>query len=630
MVQGTSVALLRDIQTLFDSGTAAGLSDRHLLERFAAHRDAAADAALEVLILRHGPTVLRVCRTLLPDPNDAQDAFQATFLVLVRRRESVRKLESLGGWLYGVANRVARRARVEAARRRAVEGRAALRVVEAFEPDTATDSDREVFGSIVQEEVRRLPEKYRSVVVLCYWEGLTQEQAAVQLGIPLGTVRSRIARSRDLLRRRLTRRGSAPIASMLTARFDTASDSLPRLTPIPSELVLPTVRAASRLLVGQSTAEVVSRSTALLVQRILWSMAMIKLFKLATSFFAIALTIWGVTLWARQPEPRRSRLHPEARPDLTQSGRTKAAPALKDGPAHVIEPPDLVIVEVLEALPGQPVSGERLVRPDGTISLGFYGDIHVAGLTLPEVKEEIVQHMRKFLSEEILGLIIVDPETGEPMIDPKTNKVRKIDPKDTDRVFVNVTAYNSKNYYVEGEVWYPGRLPFTGRETVLDVLHYVGGLAPAADRSRIRLIRNYPKGSSVQVLPVDYEEITMGTDSSTNYQLLPGDRLVIPRDPGYSPPTPTTVRSQQRAPQPPKLPEASRYFPTSTGDEPADKQLESLRSVERHVIELERKLDKVIERMDRAAEKVEAKSSEKPRSRGGPVPERQEESTPEE
>ena len=193
MAGSTSVALLHDIQTLFDAGTAAGLSDRQLLERFAGRRDAAAEAAFEVLVLRHGPMVLRVCRNVLHDPNDAQDAFQATFLVLVRRVGAVRQLESLGGWLYGVANRVAARARVEAARRRAVEGRAALRVVEAFDRPLL-EAEPEEFGPIVQEEVRRLPEKYRAAVVLCYWEGLTQEQAAVQLGIPLGTVRSRVAR----------------------------------------------------------------------------------------------------------------------------------------------------------------------------------------------------------------------------------------------------------------------------------------------------------------------------------------------------------------------------------------------------------------------------------------------------
>src|SRR6516225_2544619 len=106
MAGGSSAALSRDIQTLFEDGTAVGLTDRQLLDRFAGRRDPAAEAAFEALVRRHGPMVLRVCRNILPDPNDAQDAFQATFLVLVRRCGALRGLDSLGGWLYGVACRV--------------------------------------------------------------------------------------------------------------------------------------------------------------------------------------------------------------------------------------------------------------------------------------------------------------------------------------------------------------------------------------------------------------------------------------------------------------------------------------------------------------------------------------------
>src|SRR5205823_9564365 len=86
-------------------------------------------------------------------------------------------------------------------------------------------------------------------------------------------------------------------------------------------------------------------------------------------------------------------------------------------PDYIIEPPDLVIVEVLEALPGRPISGERLVRPDGKISLSFYGDVYVAGLTIPEVKEKIILHLRKFISDETLGLVQRDEETGELIMD---------------------------------------------------------------------------------------------------------------------------------------------------------------------------------------------------------------------
>src|SRR3954447_18662162 len=105
-------------------------------------------------------------------------------------------------------------------------------------------------------------------------------------------------------------------------------------------------------------------------------------------------------------------------------------------PDYVVEPPDLVLVEVLEALPGRPISGERLVRPDGKISLGFYGDVYVAGLTIPEIKEKIIFHLRKYLTDEVLGLVERDPDTAELVMDPKTNQPKGTLPRDSPRVFV--------------------------------------------------------------------------------------------------------------------------------------------------------------------------------------------------
>jgi polysaccharide export outer membrane protein len=200
-------------------------------------------------------------------------------------------------------------------------------------------------------------------------------------------------------------------------------------------------------------------------------------------------------------------------------------------PDYVVEPPDLVLVEVLEALPGRPISGERLVRPDGKISLGFYGDVYVAGLTIPEIKEKIIFHLRKFLTDEVLGLVELDPETGSAKMD-KENKPIIVEPKECDRVFVDVTAYNSKKYYVLGDVAAPGQLPITGNETVLDALNFAGGLIPTAAPQNIRLVRPAPPGACCeQVLPVNLAAITSAGDPTTNYQLMPGDRLVVYRDP---------------------------------------------------------------------------------------------------
>jgi polysaccharide export outer membrane protein len=192
-------------------------------------------------------------------------------------------------------------------------------------------------------------------------------------------------------------------------------------------------------------------------------------------------------------------------------------------PDYVVEPPDLLIVEVLEALPGRPISGERLVRPDGKISLGFYGEVYVAGLTTDEIKEKIVLHLRKYLPDDVLGL---------NEFDPKTNKSVEIAPRDSPRVFVDVTAYNSKYYYVQGDVAAPGKMPVTGNETVLDAINYAGGLLATAAPQNIRLVRPAPPGACCeQVLPVNLAAIISAGDPTTNYQLMPGDRLVVYRDP---------------------------------------------------------------------------------------------------
>ncbi len=199
MASGQFAAVYRQIGRLFSSGTVAGLSEGQLLDRFVARRD---DAAFEAIVARHGPAVLAACRAILRDSNDVDDAFQAVFLVLVRRAGTLRDRESLGPWLYGVSRRVALRARAEAARRDRRRG-------DGPEPGSgpaALDFD---LRPAIHDEVGRLPATYRAAVVLCYLEGLTHEEAARQLGWPVGTVRGRLSRARDLLRARLTRRGLA-------------------------------------------------------------------------------------------------------------------------------------------------------------------------------------------------------------------------------------------------------------------------------------------------------------------------------------------------------------------------------------------------------------------------------------
>jgi RNA polymerase sigma-70 factor (ECF subfamily) len=183
-------------------------TDADLLRRFATDRD---QAAFTTLVERHGPLVLSVCRRVLGAVQDAEDAFQATFLVLARKAGEIRDPGLLGNWLYGVASRIARKARVAVTKRQTHEKQ--VRLLPSLEAPAAPVPDD--LGPVLDEELSRLPEKYRAALVLCYLEGKTNEEAARLLQWPTGTVKGRLARARDLLRSRLARRGLRASALLL-------------------------------------------------------------------------------------------------------------------------------------------------------------------------------------------------------------------------------------------------------------------------------------------------------------------------------------------------------------------------------------------------------------------------------
>ena len=224
-------AVMRQIRTLFGAGTASGLSDGELLGRFAARAGESSELAFAALLERHGRMVWGICRRVLDDPRDVEDAFQATFLVLVRRARSIRNRDSVASWLHGVAYRVACSARSADLRRRRHE-RFYSEQAERLAPPPRDESLD--LKPIVDGELLRLPERYRAVVVLCDMEGLSYEQAARSLGWPMGTVKSRLARGREKLRSRLIRRGVAPLAGLIGAE-------------VPAELLRSTAQAASRV-----------------------------------------------------------------------------------------------------------------------------------------------------------------------------------------------------------------------------------------------------------------------------------------------------------------------------------------------------------------------------------------------
>ncbi len=205
----TSTSLVRQLGALFEGGSAAGLSDRQLLERFVAGHDPAGEAAFAALVARHGPMVLGICRQLLGDHQHAEDAFQAVFLVLARKARSIREPELLGNWLYGVALRTARKARGRLARRRRTEVEGSARY-SAMPRRRVRRSGvtRPRAGRGAARRDRSPARAFRLPVVLCYFEGLSHDEAARRLQWPVGTVRSRLARARDKLRPGLARRGS--------------------------------------------------------------------------------------------------------------------------------------------------------------------------------------------------------------------------------------------------------------------------------------------------------------------------------------------------------------------------------------------------------------------------------------
>jgi RNA polymerase sigma-70 factor (ECF subfamily) len=188
--------------------TAPEAPDAELLRKFAARKD---ETAFAELVKRHGPMVQGVCRRILGDVHEAEDAFQAVFLVLVRKSGSIRKPELLANWLYGVACRIARKAKIRAIRKENRERQAETMPTK----DQLLDLEWAELKAVLDDELSQMPERYRAPLVLCYLRGQTNAQAAAQLGWPTGSISERLARAREILRRRLNRRGLTLSAALL-------------------------------------------------------------------------------------------------------------------------------------------------------------------------------------------------------------------------------------------------------------------------------------------------------------------------------------------------------------------------------------------------------------------------------
>ncbi len=252
MARAPAGSVVRNLGRLFDSGTTVGLDETELLARFVLHQD---ESAFEAIVQRHGPMVLAVCRRLLAaDPHAVEDAFQATFLVLVRRARSIRNPARLGPWLYGVAYRVALRSRANTLRLRSREmGGEALRI---HEPAHVVNVEPGL-GPELHEELRRLPRAYRDVLVVCDLECHSHEEAARLLGWPVGTVKGRHFRAREQLRQRLNRRGLTLLVPALVAALPVDARAA-----VPSRLVDLTLQNVLAFATGKTIAGAAVASTA--------------------------------------------------------------------------------------------------------------------------------------------------------------------------------------------------------------------------------------------------------------------------------------------------------------------------------------------------------------------------------
>jgi RNA polymerase sigma factor (sigma-70 family) len=319
-----------------------GVSDGQLLERFLARRDETAFAAL---LRRHGRMVLHVCRRMLRHPQDAEDAFQATFLLLAQKAASIRKQESVASWLYGVAYHLALRARAQADRRRAEERRAA----DARPDGAGLRAAWEELQAVLDEELHRLPPKYQAALVLCYLEGRTHEEAARQLGCPLGTVRSRVARARAMLKRRLEKRGLAlPAATLATLLAADVAGA------VPARLLQATCAAAPAHAAGHAVpAGLVTSEAAALAKGGLTAMTATRLKLGAILFVAVGVVAAGLTAGAPPvPVP--------AGPAQAEAPKKKATPARTDRHGDPLPPEAVARLGSVRHWPSVPQSGQTL------------------------------------------------------------------------------------------------------------------------------------------------------------------------------------------------------------------------------------------------------------------------------
>ena len=353
----------------------AGISDGQLLGRFIAQQDEAAETAFAVLVRRHGPMVLRVCGQVLGDRHGAEDAFQATFLVLARKSGSIRRPELLANWLYGVALRTAREARMRAGRRRELE----TPTEEVVHQEPSGEQGRPEVALIcreeleaLHEEVARLPERYRIPVVLCELQGLTYQEVARRMKCPVSTIGVRLVRARERLRLRLIRRGIVPGAVLMDAIFGGKGAS----ALLSSVLVDSTAKAASVFAASDFAAVAfVSGAVVALTEAVLKTMSLARL-KAATSLLLVVSLSAGVG-WVGGV--RQAWAPPSMGSTIPRPSGEAPAPA---NPAPILAARTKPEVRPNVPIAAAPVFAAALSEPDRPVA-----DVEIVAASRREVKQ---------------------------------------------------------------------------------------------------------------------------------------------------------------------------------------------------------------------------------------------------
>lgn len=362
------------IRRILDDPRVKNASDLGLLQRFLADGD---EAAFEAILRRHGPMVFDVCRSMLPNETDVEDAFQATFLILATRASSIRRTSSLASWLHGVAYRVACKSLTEFARRQRHEAGAAL----PAESNAADDLSWRELRQVVHEELDRLPSKCREALALCYLQGMTQDQAAAELGVPKGTLKGRLEQGRALLRARLVRRGLGPTAVLVACAWPAAALS----THLPGTLVAATRTACTGIVAGHVLATLVSPRVFVLVrgflQSLFWKKLTLSAAALAGLVF-VCLAGYGLVVYSAEAAahvPDRKPLVPMAADEVdhrwAKSNDGVLALRMSADPPHAEPFEATTLTASLRNLSRQPV---LVIRPFGRGA----DCIHMKGLNI--------------------------------------------------------------------------------------------------------------------------------------------------------------------------------------------------------------------------------------------------------